>query len=166
MHDAALLWVARFGTADPVSVLDIGGRDINGSPRTLFPNAEPYRVLDVRPGDGVDVVADAATWEPDKPAGYDVVVCTEVFEHTANWPLICCTAHEALAHGGRLVLTMAGPGRPEHSAVDGEFRLYPGEYYGNVHPETLRAVLELCGFRDIEVDCQLCPADTRATAVR
>lgn len=164
MHTEALEWVSRYATAEPAAVLDLGGRDINGSVRHLFPKADPYRVMDIRPGDGVDIVADAATWEPDRL--YDVVVCTEVFEHTANWPLICFTAHKALRSGGRFIATMAGPGRPAHSAVDGLFRLHPGEYYGNVHPDTLRAVLELVGFDDIVVDRQLSPADTRATAVR
>lgn len=164
MHAEALDWVSRYATDKTVAVLDLGGRDINGSVRHLFPNADPYRVMDIRPGDGVDIVADAATWPPDRK--YDVVVCTEVFEHTANWPLICATAYEALRYGGRFIATMAGPGRPAHSAIDGLLRLHPGEYYGNVHPETLRAVLELVDFDAIVVDRQRNPADTRATAVK
>jgi hypothetical protein len=88
-----------------------------------------------------------------------------VFEHAARWPAIVATAWRALRPDGRFVATMAGPGRPAHSAVDGE-QLRPGEYYGNVHPDTLRAVLELVGFRDIEVDRQRNPADVRATAVK
>lgn len=164
MHTEALEWVSRYANGEPGAVLDLGGRDINGSVRHLFPAADPYRVMDIRPGDGVDIVADAATWTPDRE--YGVVVCTEVFEHTANWPQICATAYDALRPGGRFIATMAGPGRPAHSAIDGLFRLHPGEYYGNVHPDTLRAVLELCGWRDIVVDRQRSPADTRATAVR
>jgi hypothetical protein len=165
MHAEALGWVARYATDEPVAVLDLGGRDVNGSPRALFPKADPYIVVDERPGPGVDIVADASTWEPDLGALYDVVVCTEVFEHAARWPAICATAYYALAPGGQLILTMAGPGRPAHSAIDGQ-RLRPGEYYGNVHPDTLRAVLQLIGFRDIVVDRQRNPADTRATAVK
>lgn len=166
MHAEALEWVARWATDKQVAVLDLGGRDINGSVRHLFGGADPYRVMDIRPGDGVDIVADAGTWTPDR--SYDVVVCTEVFEHTANWPAICATAYTALRWGGVFVATMAGPGRPAHSAVDGAFRLYPGEYYGNVHPDTLRAVLRLCGWQDqdIVVDRRYAPADTRAMAVK
>lgn len=163
MHAEALDWVTLYATDDPVAVLDLGGRDVNGSVRHLFPKADPYRVMDIRPGVGVDIVADAGTWTPDRQ--YDVVVCTEVFEHTANWPLICRTAYDSLLPGGRFIATMAGPGRPAHSAVDG-MHLRAGEYYGNVHPETLRAVLKLCGWVDIHVDRQRNPADTRATAVK
>ncbi|HET6504613.1 MAG TPA: methyltransferase domain-containing protein [Amycolatopsis sp.] len=165
MHAEALGWVARYATGEPVRVLDLGGRDVNGTVRDLFPKADPYVVVDMRPGDGVDIVADAGAWVPELGALYDVVVCTEVFEHAANWPAIVATAHYALAPAGQLILTMAGPGRPAHSAIDGQ-RLRPGEYYGNVHPETLRAVLQLIGFRDIVVDRQRNPADTRATAVK
>lgn len=165
MHAEALDWVSRYATDDPVAVLDLGGRDVNGSPRRLFPNADPYIVVDALPGPNVDIVADAATWTPDVGATYDLVVCTEVFEHAARWPQICEAAFYALMHGGRFVATMAGPGRPAHSAIDGE-RLRPGEYYGNVHPETLRAVLELVGFRDIVVDRQRNPADVRCSAVK
>ena len=39
MHPEAMEWVAKHATGDPVSVLDLGGRYINGSPRELFPNA-------------------------------------------------------------------------------------------------------------------------------
>jgi len=164
MHEQAYQWVARHATADPVAVLDIGGRNINGSVRDLFPGAAPYVALDIRPGDGVDIVADAATWTPDRE--YDVVVCTEVFEHTADWPQICATAHKALRPGGQLILTMAGPGRPPHSAVDGGWTLHEGEYYGNVAPTELQAVLEGCGFADVVVDYQTSPADTRAVAIK
>lgn len=164
MHDAAYQWVALHASADPVAVLDIGGRNINGSVRDLFPHATTYMAVDIRPGVGVDVVADAATWEPDRT--YDVVVCTEVFEHTASWPAICGTAYRALRPGGQLILTMAGPGRALHSAIDGGWQLHPGEYYGNVDPGELERVLKACGFTDITVDYQPSPADTRAVAYR
>lgn len=163
MHPEAREWVSRYASADPISVLDIGGRDINGTSRDLFAAAE-YTVLDIAAGPGVDIVADAATWTPDRE--YDLVLCTEVFEHTPSWPQICATAHKACRPGGRVVLTMAGPGRPEHSAVDGGWTLHPGEHYANIHPHDLLQALEAAGWRDIIVDRQDSPADVRATAVK
>lgn len=160
MHAEAFAWVQLHATTDPVTVLDIGGRDINGTTRSLFPNAA-YRVIDIRPGDNVDIVADASAWTPDH--AYDVVLCTEVFEHTDVWPLICETAFAACRAGGRFIATMAGPGRPEHSAVDGG-PLQPSEYYGNVDPVKLAEVLEACGFTDVVVDEQPSPADVRCVA--
>lgn len=164
MHAEALEFVARFATVDPVVVLDIGGRDINGTTRHLYPNADPYVVLDIADGPNVDVVADAAAWTPDRT--YDVVLCTEVFEHTQAWPAIVATARAALRPGGLFVATMAGPGRPPHSAVDGGWTLHPGEHYANVHPDELRQVLASQGWADVEVNVRSQPADVRCVARR
>jgi SAM-dependent methyltransferase len=164
VHPEALAWVEQHRTDDPVSVLDIGGRNINGTPRPLFPNATVYTVLDIAPGDGVDVVADAATWKPDRR--YDVVVCCEVFEHTDAWPVILRTAYRALRRGGMLIATMAGPGRVPHSAVDGGPRLYDGEHYDNVEVAELADALTAAGFVRVVVDEQFDSNDVRATAYR
>jgi hypothetical protein len=164
MHPQAMAWIAAHATSEPVSVLDLGGRFINGSPVGLFPNATAYTVLDILPGDGVDVVADAATWEPDRE--YDVVVAAELFEHAAAWPAICRTAYRACARSGRLIITTAAPGRPVHSGVDGGPLLHPGEHYANIPAFELERVLVETGFRDITVDAQLAPADTRAVATK
>ncbi len=164
MHTEAYAWMVAHADPGPVTVLDIGGRDINGTPRDLFPAATLYRTLDILPGDGVDVVADAGTWTPDRE--YDVVVATEVFEHAANWRDICRTAFKALRPGGKFVATMAGPGRPVHSGVDGFGTLYAGEHYDNVHPDDLRVALREAGFSGVTVDSQPCPADVRCVAVR
>jgi len=163
MHIEAFGWVAQHATDEATAVLDLGGRDVNGTSRDLFPNATVYTVLDIAEGANVDIVADAATWTPDQQ--YDVVVSTECFEHTASWPEICRTAYEACRPGGRFIATMAGPGRPEHSAFDGG-PLRAGEYYGNVDPELLREVLQACGFTDIIIDQRTSPADVRAVATR
>lgn len=164
MHPEAFAWVAAHATGAPVEVLDIGGRNINGGVRDLFPGATRYIAVDIREGPGVDVVADASTWVPDQE--YDVVVSTETFEHTAVWPDICLTAYKACKTGGKLILTMAGPGRAVHSAVDGGPSLHPGEYYGNVEPELLRETLESAGWKDIVVDYLPGAADTRVIATK
>lgn len=162
MHAEAYRWVAEHAPRGAVSVLDIGGRNINGTVRSLFPAADPYVALDVAPGPEVDIVVDAATWTPDRQ--YDVVVCCEVFEHTPGWRAICGTAYRACAPGGVVIATMAGPGRPPHSAVDGGGQLHPGEHYANVHPDDLRAVLHDLGWVEVTVDQQHRPADVRAVA--
>jgi hypothetical protein len=162
MHAEAYDWVRQHAMPTPgLRVLDIGGRDINGSTRPLFPGAD-WTVLDIAPGANVHIVADAATWVPE--AEYDVVVCTEVFEHTPHWPQIVATAFKACAANGRLIVTMAGPGRPPHSAVDGGWSLHPGEHYANIPPERLRTILEQVGWCDVVIDQQPSPADVRAVA--
>lgn len=160
MHAEAYDWVRRYAGA-PATVLDIGGRDVNGSCRPLFPDAD-YLVLDLRLGVNVDIVADAATWTPHR--SFALVVCTEVFEHTALWREICATAYKACAPGGRFIATMAGPGRPPHSAVDGGWTLHEGEHYANIDPAELVAVLTACGWQDVLTDVRDSPADVRCVA--
>lgn len=160
MHKEAAQWVGRFASPDPLRVLDIGGRDINGSAMEHFPNADKT-VLDIAPGPGVDVVADAATWIPDRE--YDMVIAAEVFEHTASWPEICKTAFAALRPGGEFVVTCAGPGRAPHSGHDGR-GVRPGEYYGNVDPAYLGIALRLAGFANLLID--QAGEDVRAHAVK
>lgn len=160
MHTEAFDFVARYGTTEPVSVLDVGGRDLNGSCRNLFPNSR-YTVLDLRPGSNVDIVADAATWVPTDE--FDIVVCTEVFEHTQEWPAICATAYKATRAGGQFIVTCAGPGRAPHSGIEAT-ALQPGEYYENVDAAELQCVLVEVGFSRVEVE--RAGLDTRAFAVR
>ena len=164
MHNEAYEWTARYATEGSVEVLDLGGRSVNGSCRGLFPNATKYVVVDIHPGPDVDVVADASTWEPDQQ--YDVILSNECFEHTAVWPGICRTAFKALRKDGRFIVTTAGPGRPPHSGIDGLFRLLPGEHYANVPAFELERVLIETGFKDVVVDSQPSPADTRAVATK
>jgi SAM-dependent methyltransferase len=164
MHPQALAWIAAHATTEPVSVLDIGGRNVNGSPRPLFPNAMDYMVLDILQGEDVDIVVDAATWEPDRQ--WDVVLSAECLEHAADWPAICQTAYKACAPGGRFIITTAAPGRPVHSGVDGGPVLHPGEHYANVPALELERVLLETGWREVQVDSQPSPADTRAVATK
>lgn len=135
--------MSRFGPF--TSSLELGSRDVNGGVRDLFAD---HTGLDNLAGPGVDIVADAATWLP--PRRYSCVVCCEVFEHTPLWPAIVATAYRALEDDGTLILTMAGPGREPHSAIDGLW-LKPGEHYQNIEPDDLRAVLEAAGFRHVEI---------------
>jgi SAM-dependent methyltransferase len=161
MHPEAMSWVARFATDQPLQVLDLGGRYINGTPRGLFPNAD-WLVLDIEDGSQVDIVADASTWDPG-PLAFDLVVCCEVCEHTPLWRPILATGFLALRPGGRMIVTTAGPGRPEHSGHDG-MALRDGEYYCNVEPFDLWAALKAPGFAQIVVD--EAGTDVRAIATR
>ena len=163
MHNEAYAWFEKYATQDSVTVLDLGGRDVNGSVRPLWPNATRYVVIDILEGPNVDIVADAATWEPNE--SFDVVVCAETFEHTPVWQEICGTAYKACRDGGVFIATMAGPGRGAHSAIDGgPIRTF--EYYGNVNPDRLRNCLESQGWKDITVDQQFNPCDVRTVAIK
>lgn len=139
-HAALAKMVADSGVdaMAPLLALDLGGANYNGTGRGRFPRAE-WIGLDLRPGSGVDIVADAATWTPDR--AYDVVVSTELLEHAREWRACLHTAWAALRPGGLLFVTCASTGRPVHSH-SGLAELAEGEHYGNVAPDQLAAALE------------------------
>ena len=158
MHDAVADYCTRWATDAPGTGLDLGGRDLNGHPRGLWP-ATRWLALDLRPGPGVDIVADATT---DQDHGvYDVVLCTEVLEHVENWPAIVATAARSLAAGGRLVITCAGPGRAPHSGITAA-GITPGEWYRNVPHDDLADAL--AGHGLVVDDARQTGFDTQAAA--
>lgn len=156
MHAAARRWVEAHADDRHGLGLDLGGADMNGHVRGCFPNIA-WTVVDQRPGEGVDVTANAATYRHQRPV--DVVLCTEVLEHTPLWPAVLTTAVCALDFGGLLVVTAAGPKRKPHRA-EGGGPPRPGEWYRNIDPADLRAVLE--AIDDVEVTVDSTGFDVRA----
>jgi hypothetical protein len=138
MHTAARQYVSsiisagRYGT-----VIEVGGRDVNGGVRGLI-RYRSYTCVDLYPGEGVDVVADCRDWSP--PVKADLVLALEVLEHAEDPAGVVKACISYLADGGRMVLTCAGPGREPHSGIDGE-AVRPGEHYQNIDPDDLRGWL-------------------------
>lgn len=135
MHAEAYEYVRRTA-ADRTwgSVVEIGGRHINGGVRDLI-QTESYTALDLYDGPGVDVVADCRHWSP--PAPVDLVICCEVLEHADDPAAVVAAGISYLAKGGRIVITAASLGRRPHSTYDGA-AVRDGEHYGNVDPADLR----------------------------
>ncbi len=146
MHPSA--WEFLVGALAPYvgtngRVVEFGAQDLGqGSPRCLFPFAE-YTAVDLVAGPGVDVVTDAADWEPED--FYRVAISAEVFEHAERWREIVATARKALMRGGVFVVTCAVPPRRSHSAVGNE-TVPDGEYYQNVRISELKDVMASAGF--------------------
>lgn len=137
MHASAFAFVARAIRDLPPrrAVCELGSRDVNGSCKQLFMGASRYVGVDIAPGDGVDVVADAATFRPDFEP--DTVVCCEVLEHAQDADRIVQNALAMLAPGGIFVMTCATDPRDPHSAEDGAV-LRDGEFYRNVDEQMFR----------------------------
>jgi SAM-dependent methyltransferase len=151
MHAAAygfVLRIVRDLPTVPLRVVEIGAREINGSLRPLFPGCR-YTGVDIEKGDGVDVVADGATWLPDEPA--DVVVCCEVLEHAPQAEAVVANLLRMVRPGGLLIITAAGPGRAAHSGVDGG-PPREGEHYRNIPPEELVGWLAGLPILNLEAD--------------
>lgn len=144
----------RESEQEPLRVLDCGSLDINGSNRGYFSGAAgaiEYTGIDVGAGPGVDLVCPAwaygaASLPADTPpailandlgdlAGtFDVVISTEMLEHSRTWAQDLENMVRLLRPGGLLVVTAAGDGRPEHGTTrslpaDAPFT---NDYYCNV----------------------------------
>lgn len=155
---ARMIAASGLDTARPLVALDLGGADVNGTTRDLFPGAL-WAGLDIEAGPGVDIVADARSWE--SAVRFDVVACTELLEHVERWAECVDTAWFALKPGGFLFVTAASTGRPAHGARGGPAPL-PGEWYGNVDPDEVRDALSL--FAESHVEFNPNPGDVYAWA--
>ncbi len=154
MHPEAWRWLqAQIQPLwqDAGRVVDLGGADVNGSPRALFSSATEYVAIDNRAGPGVGLVTDATTWcPPDDWLGrFDVALCTEVFEHVQHWRAMLYNQWLLLRPGGLCLVTCACPPRPAHSIV-GVVPPPAGEWYANVGADALRAPMQLL-LRDVQV---------------
>ena len=150
MHPEAFSYVADIVTEHGLKgdVLDLGGRDVNGTTECLFPNSR-YIVVDIAEHPTVDIVADAG--DLDLGEVFDVVVSTELLEHTPRGADIVKAAYRHLREGGMFVATMAGPGRPPHGAAGSPWPL-DGEYYRNVSETALTGWLVGAGFEEYSID--------------
>ena len=164
MHPEALAYVARtVQRFMPVgNVIDAGGRDVNGSPRLLFPGST-YLVIDLEDGPGVDVVADARHWRPEAPV--DLVLSVEVLEHAPDPEALLWAAWECLLPGGRLVVTCATDPRTPHSGHDGG-AVRSGEHYANVDDADLKSWLDGIGFVNVEIEVHRDRGDLYACATK
>ena len=139
MHGAASLFVQQTVAQKwpPFQrVFDIGGRDVNGTVRAWFPNAE-YTVVDLRDGGNVDIVMDAREWNPTERA--DCVLCLEVLDHCEDWRELLEHIVTLLTPDGWLILTCATNPRPPHG-VDGQE--VGGEYYANIEPGEILPLID------------------------
>lgn len=162
MHPGAFEFVGRYATSEAISVIEIGSRDINGSVRSHFTGAK-WIGLDLYPGPGVDLVADAldhAVFEM-----VDLIICCEVFEHCSYWGEILNHVSAWLKPSGRIIITCAGLGRDPHSAIDGG-ELQPDEHYSNITQDQLAEELHYAGFVGINVSGNEHWKDTYAIAMK
>lgn len=155
MHPSAHAFVAETAALlePPRTVLDLGGRDVNGTVQDVFPSST-YVVVDLIDGANVDHVADAAEWTSDSP--FDCVVCCEVLEHTPRAHAIVANAARNLRAGGVLIITAATDPRAPHSGIDGG-PLRDGEYYANINAESLEDWLYDAGFDGWQITTRQVP---------
>jgi SAM-dependent methyltransferase len=136
MHESVMSWVSsvvdRYQLVG-LATLEVGSKDENGTVRPLFTG--PYVGVDMRPGPGVDLVANAHRLPfPDR--SFDTVVSTEMLEHDEAFPVSLAEMGRVLKLGGLLVLTMRGNGFPHHA--------FPHDYW-RFMPDSARVLALLAG---------------------
>ena len=85
MHDTALksgvLFAQSYGAVDKV-VVDVGGKNVNGSLRGFFENlGMKYICVDIEPHTSVDIVVEPGDKLPFDNGSIDLIVSTSCFEH-------------------------------------------------------------------------------------
>jgi len=168
MHREAFIYVQKqlaalnldFPNAD---VVELGSYIVNGTVRPLFPETRSYVGVDVRAGSGVDVVEDASLYRPEQPV--DLVVSTEMLEHSPKQSLVIKNIWRMLKPGGYLILTAAGVERVPHNN-DGNHGMPTDEFYNNVSEADLSRWLKAAKFEDIDICCNQRAGDIYVTARR
>ena len=105
-------FLRRYATT--ASVLDVGAGGVEYS--ALFPNRTTF---DIDPARHPDIVGDAADM-PFEDSSYEVIICSEVFEHLPDPQKVVGELRRVLKPGGLLVLTTRFA-FPVHDA--------PGDYW-------------------------------------
>jgi SAM-dependent methyltransferase len=121
-----------------VDTLEIGSRNINGTPRGFFTGA--YIGIDMIDGPDVDLVAFADAL-PFPDASFDCVVCTEMLEHDPTPWLTLPEIARVLRPDGVVILTARGIGYPLHG--------FPDDYW-RFTESSFRHLFELAGLRVVE----------------
>lgn len=103
-------------------ILEVGSRNVNGSPRERILGFGPSRYVGIdliAQPTYVDVAADAAD-APRLfgPSSFDVVIATEMLEHADDWRKVLSAVKEVLRPGGLLVLTTRSEGYEYHAPPD------------------------------------------------
>jgi len=151
MHTAVRTWIKRIKGMYPsyfhsCDVLEIGSRDVNGSARDYFQSCR-YTGIDIAAGKSVDLVESAVSHKA-RGKKYATIVCTEVLEHDANWSSTLQAMRSMLSEHGLLIITAAGPNRPEHGTHECTPEDSPEtlDYYRNLTKEMIYSVFRLYDF--------------------
>jgi SAM-dependent methyltransferase len=111
---------------EPLTIIDLGSQDINGSYRPLFEQTSwRYLGIDMTAGPNVDIVlSDPYDWREIHEQSADVVVSGQTFEHTEFFWLTMEQIARALKPGG-LCCIIAPSSGPEHRFPVDCWRVYP-----------------------------------------
>lgn len=127
-------------------ILEIGSLDVNGSVRGFFEECS-YTGIDIGPGPKVDMVCNGEDF-PEKAKQFDVVLSTEVFEHTEDWDLIFLNMLRLAKRDGIVIFSCASWGRVQHGTSLFDSNAAPhvatsSDYYRNLNEEDFRGAFQM-----------------------
>ena len=128
-------------------VLEVGSYDVYGSTRAVFSGVGEYIGIDLCPGPGVDLVANAHDLETLGLGKFDIILSCEALEHDPNWRLTVKNMVGSLSEKGVLIVTCATTLRPEHGTPRTSVGESPGttsmgwDYYQNLSFSDLKDFL-------------------------
>jgi hypothetical protein len=128
MHPSVMEFGRRKLTAELIRgarVLEIGSQNINGSLRSYVEPLGPsfYIGIDLEPGLGVNIVCavhDLGRYL--SRTDFDIVICTEVLEHTYDWKGLIEGIKSSISPGGCILLTTRSPGFRYHPFPEDHWR--------------------------------------------
>lgn len=99
-------------------VIEIGSYDLNGSLRSLVKSWQPseYIGVDIIEGEGVDVVCSAEEIiNKFGEEGFDIVISTELLEHTRDWRKVVSNIKKICKKNGIILITTRSFGFGYHA---------------------------------------------------
>lgn len=159
MTQGNLDWVKKIKEKYSIGgrVLDIGSLDVNGSPRSLFKDADEYIGIDFRKGPGVDRVMDAHDI-PDNNnwfMNFDTVICMNTLEHDSEFWETLLNINWVLKDDGYLIFCIPTIGFPVHD--------HPGDYWRMTEQAVKEIVFK--GFELLEIETQYTKTDDNGKGI-
>ncbi len=136
-------------------VLEIGSKNITGSPRKFFLDAKEYIGTDMERGFDVDLILDAhELLKKFSKESFDTVLCFEMLEHDiAPWITIN-TMHKLVKPGGYLVVSCPTFGFPLHRHPKDYFR-YGEDAFREIIFKGFK-ILRISEVKDVNGDPAIC----------
>lgn len=122
MHKASYQLMGELRTHVPsgARILDVGGANVNGSYKALFPDCPIYRTLDLK---AADIIVTDHEW-PLEDACFDAVISGQTFEHDEFFWLTMKNIARVLTPGGIAIVIAPAAGAVHRHPVDC-WRFYP-----------------------------------------